>query len=235
MPIGFDKYSIDVQIQVALTMDEYTGIATYDNSKNHMPFTLTGTPPAWAKTTNGLPYLSFNGTTDYMQSPAATSTALNYTSESFSIVMWLYPTVSASDILIQQGRTDVDGWVLYATETVNTISIRTNQGGAHTDIAAVGCYTPAVWQCFGAVRVGAAGKIYVNGMPKEMTFGAGLTDAVSVAGGNKVLVGVDDLESNNHYTGYIGGGECGPRVWDRALTGAEMAAIFESERHWFGV
>ncbi len=234
MTIGFDKYSINSHVQLALRAEQGTGTVSYDCSKNHMPFTLTG-PPDWQWLTTTLPYLEFNGTTDYLQSPAASSVALNYSSESFSVVLWMRPTISASDIIIQQGRTDVDGWVVYGTETVNTISIRTNQGGAHTDIAAVGCYTPSVWQCLGLTRVGAGGQVYINGVAKTMTYGAGLTDAVGVAGGRKVLIGVDDMESNNFYTGWMGGGECGPRVWDRALTGAEMITIFESERHWFGV
>jgi hypothetical protein len=234
MTVGFDKYSLNIQCQLALLAGEYTGAKTYDKSKNHLPFTLSGAP-GWAKTAQGLPYLSFGGIADFLQSPAAGSTALNFTATDYSIAMWFYPTVASSDILIQQGKTDVDGWVLYATEVVNTISLRHNQAGTHTDIAAVGAYTPSVWQCLLVTRSGASGQVYINGAAKSMTFGAGLTNPVSVAGGNKVLVGVDDLEANNFYSGYIAGGDCGIRIWNRALTATEANRIFVSERHWFGV
>lgn len=235
MNIGFDNYSINYQLKMALLADEYDGRIAYDRSKSHMPFTLEGAPfgPSWGKTEYGMPYLSLNGTVDSIQCAGALSTAVNFTSESFTMLLWVNGTPTATDILMAQGVTDTDGWEFFVSQTVNTLSLRLNQGGAHTDIAAVGCFTPAIWQLLSITRNGASGQFYVNGEPRTMTLGAGLTDAVSCAGGDILYIGRKGV--GNYFGGYIGGGRCGPRIWDRVLTDTENRRIFNAERDWFGV
>lgn len=235
--IGFDK-GINNQIQLALLASEYTGVLTFDKSKNHMPFTLTGTPPAWAKTAQGMPYLSLNGAADYLQCPAASSSAVNFTSSDFTLLAWIYSTGTSSDMIMCQGAVDVDGWEWYIFQGgvgTASINLRTNQAAAHTGTGtATEILTLDRWHQLVTVRWGIWCQHYIDGVAVPMLVGS-LTNPVSVAAGNKLLIGVQNNEVANHFQGYIGAGSCGPRIWSRALSPFEIKALFESERAWFGV
>ena len=176
--------------------------------------------------------MEFDGIADLLECAAANSVDLNFTNGDFTLLLWINtPTGAGAELLLNQGVVDVDGWEFFTFGT--TLSFRLNQGGAHTDVSAVAALTPSVWQLVALTRVGAVGQFYVNGAPVT-TIGA-LADAVSCAGGNKLLVGVQDNEATNFYTGIIGGGGCGPRIWNRALSAAEIAEVFACERHFLGV
>lgn len=229
---SFDKYSLNRQVELALFAREMSGVQTFDVSRNRMPFTLSGTPPTWGQTAQMTPYISLNGVNDSIQCPAADSVAVNFTNEDFTLLIWVNADPSSSDMLLTQGVTDVDGWEFFVTDFNRTISLRTNQAGAHTDVAAVGCFTPNIWQQIVAVRRGAYAQVYINAVPAVMTLGAGLSDAVSVAGGDILYVGAK--AAGNYLQGYVAGGRCGPRIWSRALSPMEVKSSFESERHSLG-
>ncbi len=231
--ISYDKKAINHNILLDMTLDEYSvGAApvTSDKSRVHHPFTLNG--GAWNSLANGLPYLLLNSANpDFIECPAALSADVNFTTEDFTLMACVNGTTPAASMILNQGVVDVDGWEFFVFN--NNISFRLNQGGAHTDISAVNAFTQSVPQIVAVVRSGATGQIYVNGLP--VTTAGALTDAVSCAGGNKLLVGVQDNETTNGWNGIIYGGDCSPKIWNVILTDAEVLAITNSIRHWLGV
>jgi hypothetical protein len=216
-------------------MDEYTGVAsspTYDRSKAHHPFHLTGC--TWGAVASGLPYLLMDGATEFVECHAADSVDLNFTTQDITMVVWIYDHMSGGvQEILNQGVVNVDGWQFFTFGT--NLSFRLNQAAGHTDISAVAAYSANTWTCVGVTRTGNTGQFYVNGVPVTTIGGGTLVDAVSCAGGNKLLLGVKDSEGSEHWNGMIAGGTCGPRIWNRSLTSAEMAALFMSERNWLGV
>ena len=226
--IGFDKHRLANGLLLALPLAEGTGTITHDVAKNHYTMTVTGL--TWSSLANDYPYLTFPGTDDFLELSAADSAAFNFTSEDFTLVAWLYNTGAVSnEFMMCQGATDVDGWswFLFATN----ITLRTNQAAAHTDIAAVDGFINSEWQLAGITRSGASGQFYRNGEPIATILNGGLTDPVSCAAGNKLLMGIDNNETSYDWTGNM----AYPRIWDRELTAYEMRLMFESERHIFGV
>ena len=177
------------------------------------------------------PYLLFDGANDFLQCPGADSIDLNFTSEDWTMIAWVNsPSTVNAQILLDQGRVDVDGWQWFLFNT--NIAFRTNQGGVppHTEIDAVNGLIPDVWQLLGLTRVGALCQHYRNGFAIPTLAGV-MADPTSVAGGRKLLVGVQEDEVSNHYAASM----AIPRIWNRALSSLEMASIFAVERFQFGV
>jgi len=101
----------------------------------------------------------------------------------------------------------------------------------------VGAFTPGEWILIGLTRHGASGQFYVQGQPVDTLLNGGLTNPVSPAGGERLLVGVHKVAGvlSNFWKGDIAGGPCGPRSWEREPSAEEMYQVFEYDRHWFGV
>lgn len=177
---------------------------------------------------SGAWYMDLDGD-DYVQCPAATSRQLNFTSESFTLLAWCRGTLAAACYIMGQGDTDHDGWGFFVW--VNNLSFRLNQALGHTDISAVNGFASGAWQLVGVTRNGNTGQFYTNGAPVVTIGGGGLVDAVSVAGGNKFLIGIDDNELTGTWPGSMGW----HRVWNYELTPDEMARIWVAERGFFGV
>ena len=228
MTLGFDNYSINHQLLLALPFTEGTGTVTYDIAKPHHELALAGTPPTWQSLASGYPYIDFDGAADNLQCPAADSADLNFTTEDFTLKAWLYNTGPVlTDSVMCQGVDDVDGWEWYISAG-GDITLRTNQAAAHTEVVAATAFTSSVWQLVGIVRDGSAGQFYMDGDPIATT--GSLTDPVSVAAADIFYVGAQAGAAN-----FWDGGIAFPEIWERALTASEWKAIFASERHWFGV
>lgn len=190
---------------------------------------LTG-PPTWGAAISGQPYLSFDGATEYLECDPAESADLNFTSEDITLLAWMYNSAAAgTQLLFDQGRVDVDGWQWFLANA--NLAFRTNQAGARTEIGAVDGVLPNVWQLTGLTRIGAVGQFYRNGAPIPTLLNGGITDAVSVAGGRKLLVGVQENEISDFFTGLL----AIMRIYNRALSPGEMAQVFAAERSRFGV
>ena len=229
MSIGYDKLSTNSQILLDLPFDEGVGDFIHDLAKPHHQFATVG-PPVWSVTAGGIGYLEFGGVADFLECLAADSLDVNFTTEDFTLMAWINnPLLGGAQLILNQGEVDVDGWEFFLFGT--NISLRTNQAAAHTDISAVAALTASVWQLVAVTRQGASGQFYVNGVAVTTTLGAGLADAVTCAGGNKLLVGVQDNEITNFFQGMM----ARPRIWARALTDVEISEIFQRERGGFGV
>jgi hypothetical protein len=211
------------------------GKLTHDLAKPHHTFTFSGSPAFWDSIPGiGTPIITFDGVADFLECPAVDSADVNFATEDFTLLAWVNnPLLGGAQLILNQGVVNVDGWEFFLFGS--TLSFRLNQAGGHTDISAINALAASTWQLVAVTRSGATGQFYVNGLPIP-TLGSGtLADAVSCAGGNKLLVGTQNNEVSNFFDGSIGGGGCGPRIWGRALTAAEIAEVFACERHWFGV
>ena len=229
MTIGFDNQPINHQLLLSLPFEEMTGLVTHDVAKPHHELTLTGTPPTWQSLVSGQPYIDFDGAADNLQCPAADSDDLNFTTEDFSLIGWLYNAgLFGTDSVMCQGEDDVDGWELFI-DAAGDITLRTNQGGAHTDLVAAAGFTATEWSLVGVSRYLTGGQFFLNGDPITTT--GALTDPVSVAAGNIFYVGCQDGGAANFWDGGMGR----LRAVERRVTTAQMNEIFEAERHWFGV
>lgn len=227
--IGYDNCPINHQLLVALPFVEMTGTITNDIAKPHHELTLTGTPPTWNSLVSGFQYIDFDGVADRLECPAADSADLNFTTEDFTLLAWLYNAGPVlTDSVMCQGADDVDGWELYIAASGN-MTLRTNQGGAHTDLVAATGFTAGAWVLIGVTRDGASGQFYSNGA--AITTTGTLTNPVSCAAGNIFYVGCQDAAGANFWEGYM----ALPRIWNRELAADEMGEIFAIERHWFGV
>lgn len=185
---------------------------------------------AWTQRSTSIWTVALDGGDDYVQVPAASSKQLNFTSEDFTLMCWAYsPGMVAACYIMGQGATDVDGWGLFCF--VNNLSLRLNQAAGHTDISAVNGFADDLWQLVAVTRTGNTGQFYCQGVAIATIGGGGLADAVSVAGGNKLLFGIADNELTNAWDGSLEK----PRAFSYALSAAEHYSYFEAERRWFGI
>jgi hypothetical protein len=196
-------------------------------TRYNMNQTLTNI--VWSQLPSKMWTAAFNSNS-YGQVAALSSKQLNFTSDSFTILTWMYASViSSAQYIVCQGATDADGWGFFVF--TNNLSLRLNQAAAHTDISAVNGFYFNRWQQVGVTRTGNTGQFYNNGVAITTIGGGGLTNAVSVNGGNKFLVGIADGEVLNGLTASL----CMPKIWNYTLTGAEINRCWESERRFFGV
>lgn len=230
MSVGFDHLPINHQLLLGLPFCEGTGAITRDVATPHHELTLVGAP-TWGSLASGFPYIDLDGT-EHLEIAAADSADLNFTSEDFALKAWLYnvgPTLT--DSVMCQGVDDTDGWELLITAVAGggDITLRTNQAAAHTDLVALGGIESSAWTLVGVSRSGTGGQFYINGEPVATT--GALTDAISVAAGDKFYIGVDGSGVANFWDGNI----AFPEIWGRELTYADWKFVFATERHWFGV
>jgi len=227
--IAYDKTGIGYQMLVDLPFTEMSGLVTYDRAKAHHELTLTG-GAAWASLPGGAPYLDLSGGSKYLQCPGAESADVNFTNGDFTFLAWVYNNaLGGAQEIVCQGAVDVDGFEFYMFPGVNTLALRTSQLGSHTGISAVGAFIPSQWHLAGVTRHGASGQFYINGDVAD-TIGT-LIDPVSCAGGNKLLVGIQNNEITNGWDGYMGQ----LRIWGRELNAMEMKTIFQLEHSHYGV
>lgn len=240
MPLLYDKLELNKNIVLDLAMFEGAGIAgavVHDLGRHHHDLVLTGTP-IWTQLPSRYSALEYGGDAsgDFLQCPAALSTELNITSEDFTILTWVYsdPAATNADMIICQNQVDVCGWEFYVwlDPADMTIALRTNQGGSHTGISAIGAFLQGQWTLVGVDRQGAWGQFYVNGLPVVTTLNGGLLDPVSAAGTRKLLVGIQWNEVANTWEGMI----ARVRVWkNRMLDVAAHLSVWENERAFYGV
>lgn len=234
MTIIYDKLPYRRGLVLDLPFDEQTGLVAHDRSKAHHVLTLHGTP-TWGRLANGLPYLEFDRThPDWLDCPAADTVDLDFTNGDFSIAIWVNPDIIAGDArrLICRGRTVADGWSFLLISDAE-LRLATDQAGAsQLSGTRVNEVTVGNWWLLGASRSGASVRLYKNGT--DVTFYPGTH--INPATANRELhIGIQDNEINHPFDGKIAGGPCGPRIWNRRLSGWEHRLMFLLERRWLGV
>lgn len=239
---GYDNIPLNHGIVLDLPFREATGLITHDIANPHHIADLTGHAPTWTDVlTEGigpsaLGILQLNGVNQFLEIPGADTLDLDFTGD-FSLATWVYPIYGATAMVIMcRNTTDVDGWCMFLFDNATLgplLSLRTNQAASHTECWAAG-FTDSVPQLVGFSRdsAGLSAQAYRNGRPVTTNMGAGgMIDPIACGVGNKLLIGVQDLEAISHFGGYM----WRPRAWPRKLTDEDWLNYFERTKHWFGV
>jgi hypothetical protein len=211
------------------------------------PYTGSATPPATFEDTSrqkytgaftnhatrvrlpsGLWVYSLDGTDDYIN--CGTAPALNFISSNFSACAWIYHTYTGAarnDCFIARGAYANDGWDMLIYDTYFYFKVyqtspqqKQSNSGGNTALR-------NVWQFVCGVKT-TRGYIYINGVDataSSETFYDPLSNPTRIT----------TIGSFSNTSGPFMGRIALPRVWSRALTAAEILAIYESERRWFGV
>jgi hypothetical protein len=241
----FDKLAVDHGMLLGLPFREGTGTLVLDRAKPHHLLTQHipgGGSFAWGNLATGCPYLQFipigGGAADgvYLDSPAADTVDMNFTSGDYSIGGWINWGIgtSQSEIIIGRYATQVDGWDIYLNGVSNTLSHRHHHSSLGAGNLKSECYStgwiPGSWNFFGVSRVGSSlyPVHYRNGRELDMTYDAnGMLDPDTA--NRDLVVGCRNTKDANWYFDFM----WNIRVWDRCLDGEEWKFIYDRERHWF--
>lgn len=225
--MNYDDVPFNREIVLDLPFREATGIITQDVAKPHHPVALVNTP-AWASLDTELSVLSLDGATEYLQSLNADTADLEFTSGDYSLSVWLrWESGDASQIVMGRWELDVGGWEVYLFSPTNLLTLRHHHAGGaatRTGIYSDG-WTQNAWHHMGISRTGVNAVHYRNGVALTMT--GELEDPESTT--RDLVVGVRYTKDANFFKGKL----WRPRAWNRALSAAEWAQIYERERRWF--
>ncbi len=227
MARGYDNIWLNSQLLLDLQFREAQGELYHDFAKPHHVVTGVGVP-AWAALPSDLYYLLFNAAiSDYVTATAAASLDLDFTTEDFSLAVWIDPDLGGNRYLFNRGLTLQDGWrFFYDTNEALTLGTTTGVTDYFTqsvdDAVVVG-----EWALVGCSRDGTDVRIYKNGR-----------DVTAVYADH----GDPDTSARNFYIGRSDAGAgpydgdmWRPRIWERAVPADEWLSIFEMERGYFGV
>lgn len=225
---GYDNPRFNQVMVLDLQFCEGTGTVTQDWAKpHHEPNTLVNTP-VWTNAANDLTYLYFDGVVAYphLITLAADSGDLDFTSGGFSGMCWYYPTTGGNRYVFNKG-TGTTGWTFYLN-TANRMSLGTRQAAAD-QFTNGNVLTLNVWQLVGFSRNGAAVQVYTNGRDTSSVFDTHIDPDTSAA--QNFYIGCTDAVGAGWMVGYL----WRPRILNRATATAEHLAVYEAERHLFGV
>lgn len=225
---GYDNPRFNQEMLLDLQFCEGTGILTRDWAKaHHEPNTLVNAP-TWTNADNDLTYLVFDASVpyEYIITLAADSADLNFTSGPVSGMCWYTPTAGGNRYMFNKG-TNVTGWTFYLN-TDNEMSFGTRQAAAsqysHGDEL-----TLNEWQFVGFSRRAASARIYTNGRETTTTYATHINPDSAAA--QNFYIGCTDAVGAGWMDGYL----WRPRITGREITAAEHLAVYEAERHLFGL
>ncbi len=226
--MNYDDVPFNREILLDLPFREATGIITQDVAKPHHPVALVNTP-TWATLDTDLSVLSLNGANEYLQSLNADTADLGFTTGDYSVSVWLkWEDGEDSQIVMGRWELNVGGWEVYLFSPTNLLTLRHHHAGGaavRTGIFSAG-WTRDVWHCMGISRTGGGDAVhYRNGVPLTMT--GALEDPEATT--SDLVVGTRYTKDANFFKGPL----WRPRAWNRILTQAEWAQIYERERRWF--
>ena len=230
MAKGYDNYRPYQMMVLDLQFRETTGTVTRDWAKTyHDPATLIGTP-TWAVVGNDLTYLSFDpNNPDRVVILAAASTALNFTTGSFSGAAWIYPDAYGNRYMMDKSSATA-GWGFWVVGTSPYLGFTTANAGPATQTTYGGANLQlSAWQLVGFTRSGATARIFHNGRDATVTPATHINPATAAA--IDYYIGTDVGAGAGWYDGRM----WRPRVWKRALAAWEFLAMYEAERDLFGV
>ncbi|GAH34059.1 unnamed protein product, partial [marine sediment metagenome] len=121
--------------------------------------------PFWSVLASDLNVLSFSaaGPADYAQITNAASLDLDFTTEDFSLAMWIDPDVPGNRYLYSRGLTLQDGWrFFYDTTEALVLGTTTGVTDYFTESVAAAVVV-GEWMLAGCTRIGTDVRIYKNG------------------------------------------------------------------------
>ncbi len=212
-------------------LDEGSGTSTVDSSVNGSTGTLTSGPTWTTGQVGGA--VTFDGNNDYIT--AGSSSALDFTTSTFTISSWIYPT--AIPILGQAAyhASIFDRWDhgctghgyafgitnAYTFNGPTELEVRTSCGGSSTSVAngAANVLTNNQWQHIVVVANAGVVTFYVNGVSYVAT--GSITD-VPLTYAGPVIIGNGYLGTGSPYTGSLDE----IRVYNRPLSPAEVMQLY---------
>jgi len=200
-----------------LPMDERSGVKAYDRSgkKNHGTLNL----PTWVAGRRGSA-LSFDGVDDYVDCGADASLKIT---GAFTILAWVKPTALAADNRVFANFVDATNGYAMMIYANGRFRVYTAQAAAtQSSISSVGAVKVGAWNHIAVTRSGVAGRTYRNGVDVTVTFGVHSDPLPSTV---HAMVGSDEV-SPWRFAGLIDD----VRIYNRALTAAEVKRLYESER-----
>jgi len=231
MPVGFNNLAFNHGLLLDLPFLEGAGTLTHDYAKPHHELTLNGTP-VWTSLANGLMVLDFDDTNpDWLDCPGADTGDLDFTSEPFSMAVWMNADdLSGNPFLFCRGNAaGGDGWyMVFETGVLPYLTFYTVTGpGTGTGSGtAEGIISAGAWYLVGISRSGAQVQFFVNGIDVTIHGPIHSNPAASVRDLN---IGIYGAGGTAPFDGKL----WRPRIWDRALSAEDWMNLFQLERHWF--
>lgn len=228
MSRGYDNPRFNQVMLLDLQFCEGVGVPTLDWAKpHHEPNTLVNAP-VWTNAINDLTFLYFDGVAAYphIVTLATDSGDLDFTTTGFSGMCWYYPSSGGNRYIFNKG-TNATGWCFYLN-TDNEMSLGTRQAAA-TQFSHGNVLTLNTWQLVGFSRDGATVRVYTNGRERTTTYATHINPDSSTA--ENFYIGCTNLVGAGWMVGYL----WRPRILSRVTVAAEHLAVYEIERHLFGV
>lgn len=204
------------------TLNEGSGTTAYDSSgfgyNGTWHGTASGTAGTYYKSGNNQAYAGyFDGVTDYIATPA-----LNIFNEhAFTVTGWMYPTVSKED----EG---LFGACYSSTGADQCLHLAIRNGipymGFFSDDISGGATSLNTWYFLAFTYTGGAGgmrSIYLNG---SLVASGASSAGLQVLNGTTSTIGSDVIEGDDQ------GSIDDVRVYDRALSAAEIAAMYTANK-----
>jgi hypothetical protein len=256
MSVGFDNYVANHNLLLAMPFREMVGGVgaaangelVHDRASPHLgTLSINGTGAMnWGQAASGFPFLEFVPTLGvpanwtWVEILAAAAADLDFTTEDFSLLAWVYlDNLAAGHTIFCYGAQGVAGGGGYqmnvSLATPARLFFGTCQAGAIQSTFSAALISAGAWYLVGATRNGIVGKTYINGQdwtdgPEDHVDPATQTEPFHIGVRQIQTTGVG-IDYDTPFEGYI----AYPRVWDRCLTSEIMLEIWNNERHWFNV
>ena len=210
--------------------------ATFEDESRYGIPPIGVAAPTWTKQGSGLWLRTYNGATQYHYATNANTKHLEFTTGSYSITFWInLIDTGQSEILIARYELDVGGWEIYWTFTggVYSITQRHSHAGKATDRTASNSegWNEGIPMMAALVYTGDATDAlhYRNAVPLAVdTTPGGLLDPLVTTQDLVTLRYTKDANWIEGQTGLL-------KIWNYALSAAEIYKIFTAERSLFGV
>ena len=164
--------------------------------------------------------MKFDGANDYVN--AGNSASLNFTSQEFTLLLWASQTYHDSSAIIQKGNNGFDannnkGFALIPAGSPSKLYGLIGNGTSHVEIYSN--LDTFGWTQLGLERL-ANGTVYmiING---TVNYGGTLVGDINSA--YPLMIG-----RSNYYSGFLNGSVDEVRIWNRALSGQEIAMQYAS-------
>ena len=155
---------------------------------------------------------TFAGSDDHIA--CTNNSDFNFTSQNFSVEVWIKPDALADQILICRGLLDTDGWYSISGSNGSLLLVLCKATVSYNIQLGAGTVTAGTWQHYILVRNGTSGAIYKNGVAGTLG-GTGFTDNALTSTRILYLGRFDD--GLYRFNGIFGEA----RIYSRALTSVE--------------
>lgn len=162
----------------------------------------------------------FDGTGDYLT--VGNSTDFNFTSENFTISMWILHSDSSIDVLFWKGKQSSRGYYLEVRDD-DKLRFSTNQGGATQYTKSTDTITVGEWTHIGVTRNGTTVKLYKNGV--ETSYDAQGTHTDPLSSPNITRIGSYGTSTSYDWHGGIDE----VMVFNTSLNSSQMLDIFNNQ------